>query len=172
MLASVWRIIRAYFEIFEEDGLTTNNVRNKLRQDEDMRTQYLILYDIVNVLVDTAQAKFSQLATHTSDEFFSLDLGLALTYFVEHFSQYFKTYEGVDPNDLKMMFDWGAVKESYKSFVDSIIIELCLPQSVFPKYILTAILQEAVEEVPSESKRFPQALWDALGDFSVCLMTS
>lgn len=65
------------------------------------------------------------------------------------------------------MFDWNALKASYKSFVDSIVIELCLPQSIIPKYILTSILQEAIEELPSESKRFPQALWDALGDFSV-----
>lgn len=64
-------------------------------------------------------------------------------------------------------FDFANLKNVYKSFVDSIVIELCLPESAMPKFILTTILQEALEESPSEARRFPQALWDALGDLSV-----
>lgn len=29
------------------------------------------------------------------------------------------------------------------------------------------ILQEAIEESPRDARRFPQALWDAVGDLSV-----
>ena len=70
-------------------------------------------------------------------------------------------------DDAEVGFEFGNLKKMYKSFVDSIVIELCLPESAMPKFILTAILQEALEESPSEGRRFPQALWDALGDFSV-----
>lgn len=64
-------------------------------------------------------------------------------------------------------FNWLALKKSYRNFVDSIVIELCLPGSTYPKYVLTALLQEAIEESPKEAKRFPQAVFDVLGDFSV-----
>jgi hypothetical protein len=65
-------------------------------------------------------------------------------------------------------FDWASLKDAYKSFVDTIVIELCLPGSEFPTYILTAMLSEAFDEQPKEKKRFPQALFDTLGDLSVC----
>ena len=65
------------------------------------------------------------------------------------------------------MFDWTALREAYKSYVDSIVIELCLPNSHYPKYILARILEDATQEAPREAKRFPQALFDALGDLSV-----
>ena len=51
--------------------------------------------------------------------------------------------------------------------MDSIIIELCFPEGPYPKGVLYQILHDAVEEVPHQAKRFPQALWDAVGDLSV-----
>ncbi len=80
---------------------------------------------------------------------------------------YFKKYEESDPNNPEYMFDWTALRDSYKSYVGSIVIELCLPHSKYPKYILARILEDATEEAPRETKRFPQALFDALGDLSV-----
>jgi hypothetical protein len=66
-----------------------------------------------------------------------------------------------------MHFDPMHLRDSYRSFLDSIIIELCLPSSPSPKRILFQILHEAVDEAPREAKRFPQAVWDAIGDLSV-----
>ena len=80
---------------------------------------------------------------------------------------YFKKYEGDDPSDPEYMFDWSALREAYKSYVDSIVIELCLPNSQYPKYILARMLEDATQEAPRETKRFPQALFDALGDLAV-----
>ena len=80
---------------------------------------------------------------------------------------YFKKYEESDPNNPEYMFDWTALRDAYKSYVDSIVIELCLPNSKYPKYILARILEDATGEAPREKKRFPQALFDALGDLSV-----
>lgn len=61
------------------------------------------------------------------------------------------------------------MREACKSFLDSIIIELCLPGPTYPKPILYQILHQSIEESPKEAKRFPQALWDAVGDLSVSL---
>lgn len=80
---------------------------------------------------------------------------------------YFKKSEENDPNNPEYMFDWTALREAYKSYVDSIVIELCLPNSQYPKYILARMLEDATQEAPRETKRFPQALFDALGDFAV-----
>ena len=62
----------------------------------------------------------------------------------------------------------------HKSFLDSIVVELCLPHSPFPKQVLLGILSEAIDETPRDAKRFPRILWDAMGDLSVngaCGMT-
>ena len=80
---------------------------------------------------------------------------------------YFKKYEESDPNNPEFMFDWTALRDAYKSYVDSIVIELCLPNSRYPKYILARILEDATEEAPRERRRFPKALFDALGDLAV-----
>jgi len=85
----------------------------------------------------------------------------------EHFKIYFKKYEENDPNNPEYIFDWSALREAYKSYVDSIVIEICLPNSQYPKYILTRMLEDATQEAPRETKRFPQALFDALGDLAV-----
>lgn len=65
------------------------------------------------------------------------------------------------------MFDWAKLRNIHKSFLDSIIVELCLPQSLIPKSILFQILEEAFEESSRDTKLFPQGLWDAIGDLGV-----
>lgn len=82
-----------------------------------------------------------------------------------HYADYFKQTDSIDEPEFG--FDWGELKKMHKSFLDSIIIELCLPNPPTPKHILFQILHEAVAEAPKEAKRFPQPLWDAVGDFAV-----
>ncbi len=65
------------------------------------------------------------------------------------------------------MFDYSNLRKNSDSFLDSIIVELCFPQGVYPKAILYRILHDAVDESPREARRFPQALWDAVGDLAV-----
>jgi hypothetical protein len=84
-----------------------------------------------------------------------------------HYAKYFKPIVGRDSADGEVQFEWLQLRDAYKSFLDSIIIELCLPDSSTPPRILLQILNEAVEEAPREAKRFPQAMWDAVGDLSV-----
>ncbi|TFY80469.1 hypothetical protein EWM64_g3543 [Hericium alpestre] len=149
MLASMWRMIKNGLSNLDSEGLSSSKIRQQLQQNEGMRIEYMMLYDAVNTLVDVAHDKFSSLATSA-----------------DHFSQYFRRVS--DDSD-EMAFDWSGLKNSYKSYVDSIVIELCLPGSTFPKHVLTALLKEAIDEVPKDAKRFPQALWDALGDLSVAI---
>jgi hypothetical protein len=63
MLASAWNIVSVTLNGFAMDGLADTNIKKKLRDDKDFRQRYLVLYDMVNVLVNMCQDKFSVLAT-------------------------------------------------------------------------------------------------------------
>lgn len=84
-----------------------------------------------------------------------------------HYAQYFKPVEGAAPDEPDTVFDRDALKFACKSFLDSIIIELSFPEAPYPKRVLYQILHEAIDECPREAKRFPQELWNAVGDLSV-----
>jgi len=63
MLASAWNIVSDTLNEFAIDGLTDKNIKTKLKNDKDMRERYLVLYDMVNIIVNMCQVKFSVLAT-------------------------------------------------------------------------------------------------------------
>ena len=66
------------------------------------------------------------------------------------------------------VFDWSQLKTLQKSFLDSIVVELCLPNSRFPDNILHLLLRDAIDVASKQEQGFfPQALWDAIGDLSV-----
>ncbi|KZT10678.1 uncharacterized protein LAESUDRAFT_734491 [Laetiporus sulphureus 93-53] len=150
MMASAWRIIGDTLRDLAEAGVEDSLIKSQLKKDANLRDKYLVLYDIVNVVAQAGQAKFALLATTAP-----------------HYHQYFKRIEEDDLDEPEYVFDWSALKDVHKSFIDSIIVELCLPQSSMPKQILYQILHDAIAETPRDAKRFPQALWDAVGDLSV-----
>ncbi|KAF8502264.1 hypothetical protein F5888DRAFT_1800741 [Russula emetica] len=152
MLASAWKIVRDRLELLEQKGIDNSKVRSQLANKPNLRQEYFAVCDVLHALIDALQARFSVLAA-TADPF----------------RMYFKKYEESDPNNPEYMFDWTALRDAYKSYVGSIVIELCLPNSKYPKYILARILEDATKEAPRETKRVPQALFDALGDLSVAL---
>ncbi|KAG8213928.1 hypothetical protein J3R82DRAFT_10674 [Butyriboletus roseoflavus] len=152
MVASAWKLVIDTLRDLKNSGLNNATARTQLQSDVNLRSRYLILYDIVGVLVDLGQAHFSILATTTP-----------------HYSRYFKEVENVQPGEPSVAFDWAGIKDACKSFLDSIIIELCFPRAPYPKRILYHILHDAVDESPREAKRFPQSMWDAVGDLSVSL---
>ena len=86
----------------------------------------------------------------------------------EHFSKYFKKKKTSDNEDEEYVFDWDALREAARSFLDSIILELCFPRAPYPQTVLYQILRDAIDESPKEAKFFPQSLWNAAGDYSVC----
>ena len=65
LLASAWKIVSETLYELAEDGLTDQGIKSQLRSHENLRARYLVLYDMVNVLVNLSQAKFSVLATTT-----------------------------------------------------------------------------------------------------------
>jgi hypothetical protein len=167
LLASSWNIVSEIFMELAQEGLTDKTVKLKLKGDEKFRGRYLALCDMVSVLVNISQAKFSVLATTAR----KLCLIIPCTCFLKissaHYARYFKQREGSDPGEAEIIFDWAELREACVSFLDSIIIELCFPRAPYPQAVLYQVLRDAVEESPKEAKRFPQALWDAVGDLSV-----
>ncbi|VDC01651.1 unnamed protein product [Peniophora sp. CBMAI 1063] len=154
MLASIWRIIRDRTEYLDNVGLHDDNVRMQLLKNEELRIDYLVLYNIVSRLTDALQVRFAQAASRSA-----------------HFSEYLDAVNATKNGDNPTAaFNWQSLKKSYKNFVDSIVIELCLPGTTYPKYVLTALLEEAIQESPKEAKRFPQAMFDVLGDFSQAVL--
>ncbi|KAL0068782.1 hypothetical protein AAF712_004111 [Marasmius tenuissimus] len=151
MVASAWKLVADTLCELEEDGLDDSRVVKQLTDKPEIRGRYLILYDMINNLVDIHQTKFAVLATTTP-----------------HYAPYFK--EIVNQDGTKgASFDWPRAREVCRSFLDCIIIELCFPRGTYPKAVLYDILRQAVEEAPREARRFPQSLWDAVGDLAVCV---
>ncbi|KAJ3834621.1 hypothetical protein EV361DRAFT_808140 [Lentinula raphanica] len=148
MLGSAWKIAVDLLYSLQEGGLFDDTVVYILRTNSRLRSQYLILYDLVNTLVDLQQKKFSLLATTTP-----------------HYASYFKEIVS-ETGEKEFVFDWKETRKACTSFLDSIIMELCFPRAPYPKAILYQILHDAVEERPAEARRFPQLLWDSVGDLS------
>ncbi|KAJ3984757.1 hypothetical protein F5890DRAFT_1474338 [Lentinula detonsa] len=149
MLGSAWKIAVDLLYSLQEGGLFDESVVSTLKTDDRLRSQYLTLYDLVNTLVDLQQAKLSVLATTTP-----------------HYASYFK--ESVnETGEKEFFFDWQETRKACSSFLDSIIVELCFPGAPYAKAILYQILHDAIEESPRDARRFPQLLWDFVGDLSV-----
>ncbi|KAF5370711.1 hypothetical protein D9758_001875 [Tetrapyrgos nigripes] len=148
LLASGWKFVTETLYTLAEEGLTDERVTQQLGENEELRSRYLALYHLVSDLVDLGQNKFSVLATTTP-----------------HYAKYFKTVED-ELGEKQVKFDDQALRGACTSFLDSVIVELCFPRGKYPKAILYQILHDAVEEAPKEARRFPQLLWDFVGDLS------
>ncbi|KAF7305999.1 hypothetical protein HMN09_00754400 [Mycena chlorophos] len=153
MLASAWKIVADALHDLEDLGLTDDvDVKVQLKNNSTLRSKYIAIFHFVtHTLLKFFQERFSVLATTTP-----------------HFAQYFKVKE-LTPDDApeeQCVFDYAALKAAGKSFIDSIILEICFPGGHYPQMLLMQLLHEGVEEAPKDSKRFPQTLWDALGDLS------
>ena len=85
-----------------------------------------------------------------------------------HFAKYFTQNALDEKGGSEYVFQWSQLKALQKSFLDSIVVELCLPNSRFPDNILHLLLRDAIDEASQkEQSVFPQALWDTIGDLSV-----
>ncbi|KAJ8696378.1 hypothetical protein PTI98_006252 [Pleurotus ostreatus] len=159
LLASAWRLILYSLIDLGEMGLadaTSSGVKVLLKSDARIRERFLVLYDLVQVLVGITQKQFATIA--------------AVTPPYVHYFKHKKEKEGsTDPDDDMIVFDWAGlkIKDACKSFIDSIVIELCFPEGPYPTGVLFQLLHDAVEEAPHHAKRFPQALWDSVGDLAI-----
>ena len=62
LFASAWRLVGLILTENVEVG-QDKQIRERLKTESDFRSQYLVLYDLINILVDICQQKFAQLAT-------------------------------------------------------------------------------------------------------------
>ncbi|KAF9501917.1 hypothetical protein BDN71DRAFT_1438656 [Pleurotus eryngii] len=159
LLASAWRLILYSLIDLGEMGLadaTSSGVKVLLKSDARIRERFLVLYDLVQILVGITQKQFATIA--------------AVTPPYVHYFKHKKEKEGsTDPDDDMIVFDWAGlkIKDACKSFIGSIVIELCFPDGPYPTGVLFQLLHDAVEEAPHHAKRFPQALWDSVGDLAI-----
>jgi len=65
VIASGWKIVLDILRGLEKSGLKDVTAHAQLRKDDGLRSRYLALCDVVNVLVDLRQMQFSVLATTT-----------------------------------------------------------------------------------------------------------
>lgn len=173
LLAGAWRIVRNILKELEAMGLDDTDVRHQLRASEKMREKYLALYDIITMLTRMGQRRLANIAAATGRlrPFCVLWMIQSHAYaiFTAHYAPYFVRS---DHHNGDMEFDhYGnnprKIREAHRSFIDAIILEMVLPDSTYPPYVLISLLHVAVEECRKEEKRFSQALWDSVGDFSV-----
>ncbi|KAF7321790.1 hypothetical protein MKEN_00700800 [Mycena kentingensis (nom. inval.)] len=153
MLAAAWKIVADAYHDMEAMGLPadadTKAVKEILLSDAEIRNKYIGIYHFMDqTLLKFLIERFSVLATTAP-----------------HFSRYFKIKDEDVPEE-QYVFDYDALKAAGKSFIDSIILEICFPAGKYPLMFLMQLLHEGVDEAPRDAKRFPQTLWDALGDLS------
>ena len=65
MVASGWKLVIDILRDLQKLGLNDATARTQLQSDDNLRSRYLVVCDIVGVLVDLAQAHFSILAMTT-----------------------------------------------------------------------------------------------------------
>lgn len=63
MLASGWRLTGTFLTEIVDAGYGHEQVKATLRKDAQFRAQYLVLYDLVNTIVNVNQQKFAVFAT-------------------------------------------------------------------------------------------------------------
>lgn len=72
MVASGWKLVIDILRDLQKSGLNDATAPTQLQSDNNLRSRYLTLCDIVGVLVDLGQAHFSVLAMTTRMQFQSL----------------------------------------------------------------------------------------------------
>lgn len=63
-MAAAWNIIGDLIRDLADAGIEESTVKAKLQRDAALRTRYLVLYDIVNIVTQAAQDKFALLVTN------------------------------------------------------------------------------------------------------------
>jgi len=145
VLTSSWRLATLIMEHLAKLGISDSNIKTAIEKDKGVASLMQNLYEVLqNVLV----LQLSMMRTYSRAS--------------KHYSPYFKT-----STNGTIEFDNTKLKELYKSYIDSIILEFILPSSRYPIHVLVALLHNCLEEAPKEADRITQAMYDAMGDLCV-----
>jgi hypothetical protein len=87
---------------------------------------------------------------------------------IAHYKKYFQAIDTTSNNEKAVVFQKLESKSAGTSYMDSLFLEISFPNPRYPSQVLYSLLHDAIDEAPKEARRFPQKLYDALGDHSVC----
>lgn len=165
MMASGWSIIFECLKFLSDAGLSHRTVATQLKSEKNLRLVYSLTFGLLKKLADSGQQRLRSIVQNTGNNLTCL-LRYDKAKFdpLAHYGIYFRTSTASKD---QQEFDDNEMRKMYKSFLDSTIIELCLPRSVFTPQALYSCLHAVEEESPRELKRCPQLMWDAVGDLSV-----
>jgi hypothetical protein len=77
-IASAWKLVtHSLYELARRD-VTDGKIKEQIKKDEATRNIFLILYDLVNMIVQINQDKFSLLATTSGQNFLPFENLLTL----------------------------------------------------------------------------------------------
>ena len=172
MLGAAWKIVYENFVNMEVAGLKDKLVRDQIRSNERIRQLFLLNLGMAKILLEMAQQNLQQIVSKTRQFSYVASLSVVLTTSTAHYAQFFYTSVDSDGDDPVIKFDLSNLRPMYKSFMDSIIVELCLPNSEFSAQALINCLHTIQIESFKDTKRCPQAMWDAIAVLSVGLKDS
>ena len=166
LLASGWVILYESFQKLRDMGLRDKEIRSQLQNNPEIRNVYLSAYELLKKLVSSLQHRLRSIVQNTSTScLLTRARPFSLTYiYLAHYAPYFKVSSEVQDCQ---EFEKSEIKRMYKSFLDSAIIELCLPGSKFSPQALYFCLHTTQEETPKLLRRCPQLMWDVVGDLAV-----
>jgi len=147
MLACAWTLLHEFLVEMKRLGLQDKMVVKQMRSSADIRILYMFTYNMAKNLVTVGQQRLRSIVQNTP-----------------HFAPYFS--ETVDRKDGTFQFNNAVLRNMYKSYLDSAIIELCLPGSQFSPAALYQCLHDVEKESPKQLRHCPQAMWDAVGDLA------
>lgn len=145
--AAAWKYVRDHAKLLKDMELEDLNVYAQLKSKPALCVAYLETYEMLRQIEASGQHEVGLLASASP-----------------HYMKHFKENGGV------LEWDSEAGQRLNKSLVDTIIIELILPQSRYPASILMLCLRDAIAGGDHKTaQRFTQDVFDAIGDLSVTL---
>ncbi|KAG8685986.1 hypothetical protein FRC08_012795, partial [Ceratobasidium sp. 394] len=144
---AAWKYVRDHAKLLQDLGLNDINVYAQIKGNPALCLAYLETYEMLRQIEASGQHEVGLLAS-------------ASPYYMKHFKD----------NAGNIEWDPSSGMRLNKSLVDTIVIEMILPQSRYPMSILMLCLRDAIAAGDSKTtERFTQDVFDAIGDLSVTL---
>ncbi|KAG8791145.1 hypothetical protein FRC12_010082, partial [Ceratobasidium sp. 428] len=142
---AAWKYVRDHAKLLQDLGLDNVNVYAQIKGNPALCMAYLETYEMLRQIEASGQHEVGLLASSSP-------------YYMNHFKD----------NSGNIEWDPSSGMRLNKSLVDTIVIEMILPQSRYPMSILILCLRDAIAAGDSKTtERFTQDVFDAIGDLSV-----
>ncbi|KAG8923059.1 hypothetical protein FRC02_011431 [Tulasnella sp. 418] len=151
-MAGTWKQVMLLLKEIKEiqPHIPSGGIPAIMKKNQRFRDRFILLYRLMEMLVYVHQKTVS-LATAGSP----------------FYAHYFVKISGTGNQTAYMAFKQSECMGAIKSLIDTIVMELVLPDSEYPLHILLTCLKESLDANPQEAKRrFNQSLYNAIGDLS------